>query len=137
MFIFSEKLTFWWPVKVLEPDQDKAGAKVEGEFEALFELMAPEEQKAAAMERRAILKEITPDLSEGEIEALQAKLDAHDLQTVSKVLKGWRGLGVSPTEELAFSEAALKRVYAHARYRNALTRAYLEATDDDKARLGN
>ena len=137
MFIFSEKLTFWWPVKVLEPSPDDPGTKVEGEFEAMFELMSPEDQKTAAHERMAILKEITPDLSEYEIDALQKKLDAHNLKTISKVLKNWRGLGISPTEELPFSEAALKRVYGHARYRNALTRAYLEATDDDKARLGN
>lgn len=137
MFVFSEKLTFWWPVKVLEPDQTTAGEKIEGEFEALFELMDPDEQKRAATERLAILKQITPDLSESEIDALQKKLDAHDLKTLRTVLKGWRGLGISETEELLFSEAAFKRVYRHVRYRNAITRAYLEATNDEKARLGN
>lgn len=137
MFLFSEKLTFWWPVKVLEPDPDNAGTKVEGEFEALFELMDPDAQKAAAGERLAILKQITPDLSEEKLDALQKQLDAHDLTTMRQALKGWRGLGKSATEELPFNDATFKRVYRHSRYRNALTRAYLDATNDDKARLGN
>lgn len=137
MFVFSEKLTFWWPVKVLEPDPESSGTKVEGEFEALFELMDPDEQKAADKERLAILKQITPELSDDKIDQLQKKLDAHDSKTLRKVLKGWRGLGVSPTEELPFSEQNFKRVYRHHRYRNAFVLAYLDATNNDKARLGN
>ena len=137
MFLFSEKLTFWWPVKVIEPNPDVVGEKIERVFEVEFELLDPDEQKAEAKARNAIVSRITPELSDSEIEAIQANLDAHDLKVSRRAVKNWRGVTDTTGTALAFSPATFERLYRHHRIRNALVRAYLDATNDDKARLGN
>ncbi|RRY09007.1 hypothetical protein [Brucella anthropi] len=137
MFKFSPNLTFWWPVKVIEPHPDEPGKLVEHEFEAKFETVPPEEGKAWLKARNALVAKITPDLSEAEIEALQSELDEHDLKRVKNVLRDWRNVSDADGKVIPFNDTTFRLLYDHIRVRNGIVRAYLDALSEDKARLGN
>lgn len=137
MFVFNPSPEFWWPVKVIEPDPDNPGKMIEREFEALFEMLGPDETEVIAKNRKEIVAKLTVDLSPEEIEAIQEELEEHDREATHRVLKGWRGIEEAPGRPMPFDDVNFRYVYKHRRIRNALVAAYLDATNDDKARLGN
>lgn len=137
MFKFSEKLNFKWPVKVIEPHPDIPGELIEHEFIALFEVMPPEESDAMTAARRKIEKKVTPDMTEAQLDKVQKELDEHDLKTLKRVLRGWEGLIDANDDPMPFTEKTFRALYPHRRIRNALTRSYIEALSEDRARLGN
>lgn len=137
MFVFSENPTFWWPCKVVEPDPSNPGQLVEQEFEALFEMLDPDDEKAARKARNAIIAKITPELSEAEMEKVQDELDLHDRTTTLRALKDWRGVVDANNQPIPFNGVTFPAIYKHRRVRNALIAGYMDATTGDKARLGN
>ena len=137
MFVFSENPIFWWPCKVVEPDPANPGKLIEREFEALFEMLDPDEEKASRKLRNAIIAKITPELSEADMEKVQDELDLHDRTTTLQALKDWRRIVDGNKEPIPFNATTFAAVYKHRRVRNALIAGYLDATTGDKARLGN
>lgn len=137
MFKFTPNLTFWWPVKVIEPNPDKPGELTEHEFQAQFEMLPPDEAKASAKKRQAIAAKISPDLNDSQIEDIQTELDEHDRSGVLRVLRGWDKLADAEGKPIPFNPTTFEMVYAYRHVRNALVRAYIEALSEDKARLGN
>lgn len=137
MFKFSPKLTFSWPVKVIEPHPDQPGKLVEHEFIGTFEVLSPEESEASALARRAIVAKISAELGDAELEVIQRELDEHDLTTLKRVLRGWEGIVDDKGAVIPFNETTFRTLYPHRRIRNAFTRAYMDGLSEDKARLGN
>ncbi len=137
MFKFSTNITFWWPVKVIEPNPNEAGKFIEHEFKAKFEMLPPDEGKTSAKARQAIVSKITPDLSDDEVEAIQSELDEHDLNLLLRTLRGWDNIHDADGKPISFSEANFRLIYAYRHIRNAFVRAYIDALSEDKARLGN
>ncbi|WP_043062097.1 hypothetical protein [Brucella anthropi] len=137
MFKFTPNLTFWWPVKVIEPNPDAPGKFVEHEFKAQFEMLPPDDAKSAAKERAAIVAKIVPDLSDEQTEAIQSELDEHDRKQVQRVLRNWEGVVDEDNVSIPFNERNFCLVYGYRHIRNAFVRAYMDALSEDKARLGN
>lgn len=134
MFTFVETLTFWWPVKVLEPDPAKPGVLVEKEFEIQIELPDPDEAKAEAKQRRDILAKML-DASGDELDGVQAELDLFDAQLGLKRVRDWRNIQDETGTSLPFS--LFPQVFKHDRIKSAVTRAYIDSVSEDRARLGN
>ncbi|WP_026784213.1 phage tail assembly chaperone [Pleomorphomonas koreensis] len=137
MFKVVSNLTFWWPVKVLEPDPDRPGKLQEQEFEAEFRLIDRAETKASAEARRQIMARVSPDLDEATLKAVADELEAHDKAAVRRVLVGWRNVVDDKGNPIAFDEKTFAALYDMDRVRAAFNRAYGEAIAEDKARLGN
>ncbi len=137
MFKLSREITFPWPVKVIEPDPSKAGRLIEHVFEATFAIVDPEISRARGDERKAILARMLDDTPIDELKAIQEELDEHDFSTLKTYLRGWSKIADDDGRPIPFNDDTLREVYAHARVKNALVRAYQEALSEDKARLGN
>lgn len=137
MFKVVPNLTFWWPVKVLEPDPERPGKLVTQEFEAEFKLLDREEAKASAEKRRQIMARVSPDLDEETLKAIADELDAHDKAAVRRVLVDWRDVVDGKGQPIPFEDQTFNALYNMDRVRAALNRAYAEAISEDKARLGN
>jgi hypothetical protein len=138
MFKVSRELTFPWPVKVIEPDPDKAGALIEREFTVFFALLHPDEAKASAEARTAILKQMTPETGLEELKAIQEQLRLHDLGATRAVIRGWGNDIVGDDDQpLPFTPANLEDLLKYPRVQTAMGTAYKEAISEDKARLGN
>lgn len=136
MFVFSENLSFWWPVKPIEPDPEHAGKLIEREFEVLFELPTPEEGEADRKARAALLEALLkPELGDEEYQKAQADLRAFDDELALRRIKDWRKISDQGGNPLPFSMFA--KVFAYAHIKSAIDRAYVEAISEDKARLGN
>lgn len=135
MFKFVETLTFWWPVKVLEPDPANPGRLVEQEFEALFELPDPDLKKARADRRKTILQKIADAKTADDVEAAQAELDAYEEQVALETVKDWRKIIDQNDKPVPFG--LFPKIYRNDRVKAAIARAYLDAISEDKARLGN
>lgn len=137
MFKLSHEVIFSWPVKVIEPDPSKAGRLLEHVFEATFAIVAPETNRARDDERKAILARMVGDTPIDELKAIEKELDEHDFSTLKTYLRGWSKIADDDGRPIPFNDDTLREVYAHARVKNALIRAYQEALSEDKARLGN
>ncbi|WP_435656050.1 hypothetical protein [Brucella pituitosa] len=137
MFKFTPNLNFTWPVKVIEPDQLNPGKFIEHEFEALFEMLPPDESKKSAKERLAIAAKITPELTDAEVDAIQTELDNHDLKSVKRVLRGWNGVNDADDKPIPFNDTTFRMLYEYRHIRNGFVRAYMDALSEDKARVGN
>ena len=137
MFKLSREVTFPWPVKVIEPDPAKAGRLLEHEFEATFAIVDPKVTKARNEERKAILRRMADETPLEELKAIEAEVDEHDFVTLKTYLRGWSNIADDDGRAIPFNDDTLRAVYAHARVKNALVRAYQEALSEDKARLGN
>lgn len=137
MFKVVPNLTFWWPVKVLEPDPEQPGKLVAQEFEAEFRLIADGEVKASAEARRQIVARFSPDLDEEALTTLNDELENHDKAALRRVLVNWRNIVDVAGKPIEFDEISFTGAYGMRRIRTALSRAYAEAISEDKARLGN
>jgi hypothetical protein len=137
MFKVVPNLTFWWPVKVLEPDPEQPGKLIEQEFQAEFKLLDRNEAKASAEARRQIMARVSPDLDEAALKAVADELEAHDKRAVRQVLVDWRNVVDSKGQPIPFEDQSFAALYNMDRVRAALNRAYAEAISEDKARLGN
>lgn len=137
MFKLVENLTFWWPVKVSEPNPNKPGEAVEHVFEVEFEIISRDESRASGRARRALLEEIKTDLGDVELEALQDKIDLHDLAAMRRVIRNWRKIESDAGEAIPFNDQSFAAVWAHRRVQVALVRAYDEAITLEKGRLKN
>lgn len=136
MFVFSENLTFWWPVKPIEPDPDHPGKLIEREFEVLFELPTPDEANADRKARAELLEKVTNlDLTDEDYQAAQQNLRAFDDALALRRIKDWRKIANKDGVALPFS--SFPKVYAFQHIKSAIDRAYGEAISEDKARLGN
>lgn len=138
-FSLSPELTFPWPVKVIEPDPDNAGQKIEHQFTATFALLDPDEEKASLEKRMEILRRASgPDLKAKELRAIQAELEKHDREALFRIVRGWSDLQDAATKQpIPFTPETFAEVYKHPRVRNGFLKAYKEAVIDDGARLGN
>lgn len=137
-FKLSCELTFPWPVKVIEPDPDNAGQKIEHQFTAVFALLDPDEEKASLDARLEILKRAAnPDAKAKELRAIQAALEKHDREALQHILRGWSDLEDEAGKPIPFNVSTFAAVYKHARVRNGFLRAYREAVIEEGARLGN
>lgn len=137
MFVFASKPTFWWPCRAVEPDPENPGKFIEHEFEGLFEMLDPDEEKEAQRTRAAIVAKFTDTTSAEEIDAVQTELDLHDRAMTLRVLKDWRGICDEDKQPIPFDQATFPAYYKHRRVREALVSGYLDATSGGKARLGN
>ncbi|MEA3533726.1 hypothetical protein [Rhizobium sp. CC-YZS058] len=137
MFKLVDNLTFWWPVKVYEPNPSKTGDTVEHVFEVEFEIISKDESRASARARRALLEEIKTDLTDVELEALQDKIDLHDLAAMRRVVRNWRKIESDAGEAIPFNDQTFAAVWAHRRVQMALVRAYDEAITLEKGRAKN
>ena len=136
MFVFSEKPTFWWPVKPIEPDPDQPGKLIEREFEVLFELPTPEEAEADRKSRAALLEALLkPELSDDEYQTAQKSLRDFDDALALRRIRDWRKIENKAGEALPF--LLFPKVFAYQNVKAAIDRAYGEAISEDKARLGN
>jgi hypothetical protein len=137
-FKLSSELTFPWPVKVIEPDPDKAGEKIERVFTAIFVMLDPDEAKASDETRSNILRQVKPDLKAKELRAIQEQLELHDRVALRRVLKGWKDdIQDEDGKPLPFNDATFSNVYRFPHIRAALLRAYREAITEEGGRLGN
>ncbi len=137
MFKVVPNLTFWWPVKVLEPDPEQPGKLAEREFEAEFKLLDDKEAKASAEARRLIVARFSPDLDDKGLQAVTDELEAHDKAALRRVLTDWRNIVDMGGKPIPFDDQAFAAAYNMYRVRTALNRAYKEAISEDQARLGN
>lgn len=137
MFKVVPNLTFWWPVKVLEPDPEQPGKLIEQEFQAEFKLLDDNEAKASAEVRRQIVARFSPDLDDQALQAVTDELEAHERASVRRVLVGWRDIVDAKGNPIPFDDQSFSALYNMYRVRTALNRAYKEAISEDQARLGN
>ncbi len=136
MFVFSQNLTFWWPVKPIEPDPDQPGKLIEREFEAQFELPTPDEAEADRKNRAKLLEALLKqDISDDEYQKAQDDLRTFDDALALRRIKNWRNIVDQHGEPLPFS--LFPKIFAYAHVKAAIDRAYGEAISEDKARLGN
>ncbi|KQR75747.1 hypothetical protein [Rhizobium sp. Leaf341] len=137
MFKVVENLTFWWPVKVSEPDDAKPGKSIEHVFEVQFAIQSSAEARASARARTAIIAEIKADITDEQLFEVQDRVEEHDLKAMRRVLKNWRKIADEDGAEIPFTEETFAAVWAHQRVRTALVRAYDEAITLEKGRVKN
>ncbi len=137
MFKLVQNLTVWWPVKVIEPDPEKPGSFVEHTFEVELEILDRDYSKNRDAMRVELLKTAEADPSEENLKRVQAELDAFDTASFTRVVKNWRGVIGEKDEVIPFSNETFAAALKLERIRVALNRAYQDAIDQDKARLGN
>lgn len=137
-FKLSTEVTFPWPVKVIEPNPEKAGEKIERVFTAIFALIDPDEAKASEEARLNILRQMKTDTKVKELRAIQEQLDLHDRVALRAVLRGWeKDILGADDKPLPFNDDTFAAVYRWPHVRAAFLRAYREAITDDGGRVGN
>ncbi|MDQ0454718.1 hypothetical protein [Rhizobium paknamense] len=145
MFKLVPVLTAWWPVSVLEPDNDNPGTLKEETFEVELAIRGKDELKAYDDKRAALVRQLpTADEFAADYMAAQDKADAigkqieeHDRDMFHLMVTNWRGIIDANDQALPFSSENLDLALGFDRIRVALNRAYQEAVSNDKARLGN
>jgi hypothetical protein len=145
MFKIVSNLTAWWPVTVLEPDNENPGTLKEETFEVEFIIRGRNELKVNQDERKALVKQLPSGddfLSDhaaatAKGEKIGAKIEAHDRKMDHLSIKNWRGILDEQGNPLPFTAAALDMALNHDRIRVALNKGFEEAVSNDKARVGN
>ena len=146
MFKIVKNLAIWWPVSVLEPDDDNPGTLVEKKFQAQFLIRSRDEAKALQEERNALLKQLPGSddylkdytAASAKAEEVNAAIEAHDNKVFHLNVTNWKDVVADDGKtQLPFSSDALDMALNLDRVRLALVKAYDEAVSNDKARLGN
>lgn len=145
MFKIVPQLTAWWPVTVLEPDNDNPGTLKEFTFEAEFVIRGRDEMKPYHQEKNGLMRQLpTGDdilkdraAAEAKADKVAAKLEAHDLKMFHLMVKNWRGVFDEKDNPLPFTAETFNLALNQERIRAGLNKAYDEATSNDKARVGN
>ncbi|BCH63210.1 hypothetical protein RvVAT039_04260 [Agrobacterium vitis] len=145
MFKIVPTLTAWWPVSVLEPDNDNPGKLKEFTFEAEFVIRGKEQMKPHDDKRAELLKQLPTaeefaanyQAASEKAEATKALIEAHDRNMFHLMITNWRGVFDADDQALSFSADNLNMALGFDRIRVGLNRAYEEAVSNDKARLGN
>ncbi|WP_162275232.1 hypothetical protein [Labrys sp. WJW] len=119
MFVVTKEHTFWWPVKVRQPDPDKAGAIREETFKMRF--------KALPKDRG------------DEVNTILAELPAVDqaIGFITEVALDWGDVVDSDKNAVAFSKEALTDALLYPWVRQGILDAYTAAISGQAARLGN
>lgn len=137
MFKLVRNLTFWWPVKIIEPDPDQPGKFMTHQFEAEFLISDREEDKKIKAQREAILKRAGADQSEENLAKCEEELEALNDGTFRRAIQNWRQITDENGDPLLFNDTTFAAAMKHERIRVGLTKAYQEAISDQGARLGN
>lgn len=146
MFKIVKNLAIWWPVSVLEPDDDNPGTLVEKKFQAQFLIRSRDQAKALQEERNALLKQLPGSedylkdyaAASAKAEEINVAIEAHDNKVFHLNVTNWKDVVADDGKtQLPFSSDALDMVLNLDRVRLALVKAYDEAVSNDKARLGN
>lgn len=137
MFKLVRNLTFWWPVKVIEPDPFNPGKTIEYQFEAEFEILDRDEDKRVKAKRAELLARLSKDSSETNIAQVEAELEALDEGSFRRAIRNWRNIGDEDGNPLVFTEETFAAALKHDRVRAGLVKAYRDAVSQDGARLGN
>ena len=145
MFKIVPQLAVWWPVTVLEPDNDNPGTLKEQTFEAEFLIRGREEAKALQDERNAFSVQLPgPDDYAKDFAAASAKaaeinktIEAHDRKVFHLSITNWRGVTDANDNPMSFTADALDMALNLDRVRLGIAKAYEDAVSNDKARLGN
>jgi hypothetical protein len=145
MFKLVKNLAVWWPVSVLEPDNDNPGTLKEFTFEAEFVIRGKDELKSYNDARDALLQQLpgADDYAADYKAAAQkaseigTQIEAHDQSMFHLMVTDWRGVIGADDQALPFSADNLDMALGLDRVRLGLNRAYDEAVSNDKARLGN
>lgn len=137
MFKLVETLTFWWTVKVTEPDPARMGKTLEHTFEVQFELPPEDVTRASARERAAIVAEITAETTDAEMVSIQDRIDDHDQTAALRLIRDWRKIANEAGEPLEFTPENFAAAWAHQRVKLAIVKAYQDAITLDKARIKN
>lgn len=145
MFKLVKSLAVWWPVSVLEPDNDNPGSLKEFSFEAEFIIRGKDDLKSYNNARDALLQQLpsaddyTVDYKAASQKAAEigAQIEAHDQSMFHLMVTDWRGVIGADDKELPFTADNLDMALGLDRVRVGLNRAYEEAVSQDKARLGN
>ncbi|MDQ0454656.1 hypothetical protein [Rhizobium paknamense] len=145
MFKLVPTLTAWWPVSVLEPDNDNPGTLKEATFEVELvirgkdELKPYDDQRADLINRLPSAEDYATDLRAASDAAtrVRAEIEDHDRRMFHLMVSNWRGVVDADDQPLPFSPDTLDMALGFDRIRVALNRAYEEAVSNDKARLGN
>jgi hypothetical protein len=145
MFKLVKNLAVWWPVSVLEPDNDNPGTLKEFTFEAEFVIRGKDDLKSYNDARDALLQQLpsaddyAADYKAASEKASEigAKIEAHDQSMFHLMVTDWRGVVGADDQVLPFSADNLDMALGLDRVRLGLNRAYDEAVSNDKARLGN
>lgn len=146
MFKVVKNLAVWWPVTVLEPDEDNPGTLIENEFQAQFVIRSRDQAKALQEERNTLIKQLPGSddylkdyaSASAKAEEVNAAIEAHDNKVFHLNVTNWKDVVADDGKtRIAFSPDALDMVLNLDRVRLALVKAYDEAVSNDKARLGN
>ncbi|MVA17640.1 hypothetical protein GOZ94_01605 [Agrobacterium vitis] len=145
MFKLVPTLTAWWPVSVLEPDNDNPGTLKESTFDVELVIRGTDELKPYDDKRAELVKQLpTAEEFAADYKAASAKADeirkqieAHDQSMFHLMVSNWRGVIDANDQPLPFSADNLDMALGLDRIRVGLNRAYEEAVSNDKARLGN
>jgi len=146
MFKLVKNLATWWPVTVLEPDDNNPGTLIERKFQAQIVIRSRDEAKALQDKRNALVKQLPGSedylkdyaAATAKAEEINAAIEAHDREVFHLNITNWKDV-VADDEEtpVPFSSDALDMALNIDRVRLALVTAYDEAVSNDRARLGN
>lgn len=145
MFKLVKDLAVWWPVSVLEPDNDNPGSLKEFTFEGQFVIRGKDELKSYGDERDALLKQLPSaedyaadyKAASQKVAETGTQIEAHDRKMFHLMVTNWRGIVGEDDQPLPFTPDNLDYALGFDRIRVGLNRAYDEAVSNDKARLGN
>lgn len=145
MFKLVKNLAVWWPVSVLEPDNDNPGSLREFTFEAEFVIRCKDDLKSYNDARDALLQQLpsaddyAADYKAASLKAAEigTQIEAHDQSMFHLMVTDWRGVVGADDQVLPFSADNLDMALGLDRVRLGFNRAYDEAISQDKARLGN
>lgn len=145
MFKLVKNLSTWWPVTVLEPDNDNPGTLVEKTFQAQFVVRSREETKALQEKRNALVRQLptSSDYLNDEAAAMKkaedigALIEAHDREVFHLNITNWKDIEDENEQPIPFSVDALDMALNVDRVRIGFATAFGEIVSNDKARLGN
>lgn len=120
MFTVAKTHRFWWPVKVVKPDPDKAGAFREEEFKARFEAVSDE--AAETLNKDALARGLSA------VQQTRAFLAA--------AVCDWSDVTDENGAAVGFSSQILQQSLGLTWVRDGFIRAYSDAVNG-KAQVGN
>jgi hypothetical protein len=128
MFILKDEVSVWWPVKVKQPDEKKAGRFVEFEFELEMRIMDRDEIEERGRKRVEILE------AEAAPADVLRRVNEFDDETFVDVITDWRGVLDEDKEPIAFSRDILIKALKRPLIRKAIEKAYSDLCSGEVAR---
>lgn len=123
-FVPTEKLTYWWPIKINLPNPEKSGQWKQESFEMKFTHMGKEEAKRIADEFAALKNED------------ERQKHMHD--QLLELTLDWSGVEDGQKQPVPFSrEILLQLLDAGPWYANGIYASWTSSLNKEEARRGN